>query len=156
MGPRGVVPKSSRRGGGQARVPSGPHSLRRAGALHAAQTPNHERRPRGARSKLQTPNGTSVGRVVHQSCKNDCVDEGGYPQSVDESSGHCAFPLCSRSASVTLQLLVEEDASVLAACDRHADWLRRYVQEDDAVRVVDEVPQGPAERFGEDDLADLA
>ena len=75
---------------------------------------------------------------------------------MDESSGHCAFPLCSRSASVTLKLLVDEDASMLAACDRHADRLRRYVQEDDAVRVVDEVPQGPAERFGEDDLADLA
>lgn len=75
---------------------------------------------------------------------------------MDESSGPCAFPLCSRSASVTLQLLVEEEESMLAACDRHADWLRRYVQEDDAVQVVDEMPHMPAERFGEDDLANLA
>ena len=79
-----------------------------------------------------------------------------YPQPVDESSGPCAFPSCSRSASVTVRLLVEEDESMLAACDRHADWLRRYVQEDGAVQVVDEVPHVPAERFGEDDLAELA
>ena len=127
------------------------------GPSDAAQTPNHETPAPGEPGRnFRTPNGTSVGRVVHQSCKRLRRQNGGYPQSVDESSGHCAFPLCSRSASVTLKLLVDEDASMLAACDRHADWLRRYVQEDDAVRVVDEVPQGPAERFGEDDLADLA
>lgn len=75
---------------------------------------------------------------------------------MDEPSGPCAFLLCTRSASVTLQLLVEEEESMLPACDRHADWLRRYVQEDDAVQVVDEMPHMPAERFGENDLADLA
>jgi hypothetical protein len=52
--------------------------------------------------------------------------------------------------------LVEEEESMLAACDRHADWLRRYVQEDDAVQIVDEMPHMPAERFGEDDLANPA
>ena len=73
---------------------------------------------------------------------------------MDDSSGRCAFPPCSRSATVTVRLLVEKDESMLAACDRHADWLRRYVQEDDAVQVVDTARV--AERFGEDDLADLA
>ena len=28
---------------------------------------------------FRPPNGTSVGRVVHQSCKNDCVDRMGVP-----------------------------------------------------------------------------
>jgi hypothetical protein len=75
---------------------------------------------------------------------------------MDDSSGACDFPLCLRSASVTLQLLVEDDESVLAACDGHADWLRRYVQEDDAVEVVHAVPNPSPGRFGEDDIADLA
>jgi hypothetical protein len=57
---------------------------------------------------------------------------------------------------VTLQLLVEDDASILTACPGHADWLRRYVEEDDAVEVLDAVPHGPPKGFGEDDLANLA
>jgi hypothetical protein len=75
--------------------------------------------------------------------------------TMDELSGLCDFPLCLRSASVTLQLLVEEDESILAACDGHVDWLRLYVQEDDAVRIVDAVPHGPIGRLG-GGLADLA
>ena len=54
---------------------------------------------------------------------------------------------CSRSAKVTLDLLVEGEESVLAACDLHADWLHVYVQEDDAVQVMDEMPLVPGERF---------
>jgi hypothetical protein len=81
---------------------------------------------------------------------------GGTAGAMDESSGPCDFPLCYRSASVTLQLLVEDDASILTACDGHADWLRRYVEEDEAVEVVDSVPHGPPKGFGEDDLANLA
>jgi hypothetical protein len=68
---------------------------------------------------------------------------------VDESPGPCAFALCSRSAKVTLELLVEEEASILAACDRHADWLRGYVQEDGAVQFIDEMPLVPGKRFAE-------
>ena len=62
---------------------------------------------------------------------------------MDESPGPCAFALCSRSAKVTLELLVDEEESLLATCDRHADWLRGYVQEDDAVQVIDEMPLVP-------------
>ena len=53
-----------------------------------------------------------------------------------------------------MRLLVEKDESMLAACDRHADWLRRYVQEDDAVQVVDTARV--AERFGEDALREIS
>ena len=62
---------------------------------------------------------------------------------MDESPGPCAFALCSRSAKVTLDLLVGEEESILAACDRHADWLRGYVQEDHAVQVIHEMPLVP-------------
>ena len=75
---------------------------------------------------------------------------------MDESPGPCAFAMCSRSAKVTLELLVEGEESTLAACDRHADWLRGYGQEDDAVQVIDEMPLSAGERFAEDDLADPA
>jgi hypothetical protein len=51
---------------------------------------------------------------------------------------------------------VEGEESILAACDRHADWLRGYVQEDDAVQVIDELPLLAGERFAEEDLADPA
>jgi hypothetical protein len=57
---------------------------------------------------------------------------------VDESPGPCAFTLCSGSAKVTLELLVEGEESILGACDLHADWLQGYVQEEDAVQVIDE------------------
>jgi hypothetical protein len=59
---------------------------------------------------------------------------------VDESSAPCDFPLCSRSVSIRLRLLVDQDESMLGTCEQHAEWLRRYVQEDDAVEVVDELP----------------
>jgi len=97
--------------------------------------------------------------------RGDCLPEkrrptaptgGGYLTAVDESSGPCAFPLCSRSAQLTLRLLVEEEESILAACDRHAEWLRDYVQEDGAVLVLDEMPVVPEEGSAEDDLADPA
>jgi hypothetical protein len=76
--------------------------------------------------------------------------------AVDDLSELFAFPGCPRSARVTLRLLVEEDESVLAACDRPADSLRCYVQEDDAVQRVDEVPQVQAEHCSEDDAANRA
>ena len=73
---------------------------------------------------------------------------------MDESPGPCAFATCSRSAKVTLELLVEGEESILAACERHADWLWGYVQEDDAVQVIDEMPLSAEERFAEHELAD--
>jgi hypothetical protein len=75
---------------------------------------------------------------------------------VDESPGSCAFPRCSRSASVTLQLLVEGDESVLVTCDRHADWVRAYVDEDAAVQVTGDMPGVPGERSTPGDMANLA
>jgi hypothetical protein len=36
-----------------------------------------------------------------------------------------------------VRLLVEGTESVLTTCQRHADWLRGYVQEDAAVRLVE-------------------
>jgi hypothetical protein len=75
---------------------------------------------------------------------------------VDESPGPCAFARCFRSAEFTVELLVEGEESILAACDLHADWLRGYVREDDAVQVIDELPLLAGERFAEDDLADPA
>jgi hypothetical protein len=81
---------------------------------------------------------------------------GGTVGPMDESSGPCDFPLCSRSSIVMLRLLVEGDESILTACDGHADWLRRYAEEDEVVEVLDAVPQGSPEQFGEDDLAEMA
>jgi hypothetical protein len=75
---------------------------------------------------------------------------------MDETPGPCAFPQCSRSASVTLQLLVEGNESVLVTCDRHADWVRGYVDEDAAVQVTDDVPGVPRERFTPSDMANPA
>ena len=39
---------------------------------------------------------------------------------------------------VTLRLLVDGSSSVLPTCQRHADWLRAYAEEDDDVRFVDQ------------------
>ena len=75
---------------------------------------------------------------------------------MDEPPGSCAFAMCSRAATVLLALLVEEEESILAACERHADWLRGYVREDDAVRVMVEMPLMPGDRFAAGDLADPA
>ena len=80
----------------------------------------------------------------------------GYYKLVDELPGPCAFPRCPRSASVTLQLLVEGDESALVTCDRHADWVRAYTAEDAAVQVKVDVPGVPGERSTTGDMASLA
>jgi len=51
-------------------------------------------------------------------------------------------------------LLVDDQESVLVACDRHADWLRGYVQEDDAVRLIDVLPLVSNGGRPEGDVAD--
>lgn len=40
---------------------------------------------------------------------------------------------------MTLRLLVDGSSSVLPTCERHAEWLRAYVEEDADVRLVDKV-----------------
>ena len=39
---------------------------------------------------------------------------------------------------VTLRLLVDGSSSVLPTCERHAEWLRAYVEEDADVRLLDQ------------------
>ena len=39
---------------------------------------------------------------------------------------------------VTLRLLVDGASSVLPTCERHAEWLRAYADEDADVRFVDQ------------------
>lgn len=51
----------------------------------------------------------------------------------------CALTPCPEPAVVTLRLLVDGSSSVLPACERHAEWLRAYVEEDADVRLVDKV-----------------
>jgi hypothetical protein len=42
---------------------------------------------------------------------------------------------------VTLRLVVDGSDSVLPACQRHAEWLRVFSEEDADVRIVDRAPQ---------------
>jgi hypothetical protein len=50
----------------------------------------------------------------------------------------CALGPCPEQAVVTLRLLVDGSSSVLPTCQRHAEWLRAYAEEDDDVRFVDQ------------------
>jgi hypothetical protein len=59
---------------------------------------------------------------------------------MDESLGRCSFLPCSQQAVVTLRLLVDGRESEVPTCPRHAKWVRGYVEEDAAVRLVHEVP----------------
>ena len=63
----------------------------------------------------------------------------GYVSYVPKNAGSCAFPLCSRQAVATFWLRVDGSESVMSICQRHVAWLRGYVDEDPAVRIVDEV-----------------
>ena len=38
---------------------------------------------------------------------------------------------------MTLRLLVDGSSSVLPTCERHAEWLRNYTEEDAEVRLLD-------------------
>lgn len=44
---------------------------------------------------------------------------------------------------MTLRLLVDGSSSVLPACERHAEWLRSYAEEDAGVRLVDQAAPTP-------------
>ena len=50
----------------------------------------------------------------------------------------CALTPCPEQAVVTLRLLVDGSSSVLPTCERHAQWLRSYAEEDAGVRLVDQ------------------
>ena len=39
---------------------------------------------------------------------------------------------------MTLRMLVDGSSSVLPTCQRHAEWLRAYAEEDADVRLVDQ------------------
>jgi hypothetical protein len=79
----------------------------------------------------------------------------GHHGYVGESNGSCAFPPCSRPVVATLRLVVEGHESAVLTCARHADWMRGYVDEDAAVRLVGEIDEGPEGRFAEDDESDV-
>ena len=115
-----------------------------------------KRRPRGARSKLQTPNGTSVGRVDHQSCKRLRRQNGGThsPRTShpDSAPSRCApDPPASRCSCWSRRM---------RRCCRRATGTRTgYVAMSRKMTPSGSStrwPHVPAERFGEDDLADLA
>ena len=44
-----------------------------------------------------------------------------------------------------MRLLVEGAEAVLTTCERHADWLRGYVEEDAGVRLVDTVSENSSQ-----------
>ena len=48
---------------------------------------------------------------------------------------------------MTLRLLVDGSSSVLPTCERHAEWLRAYAEEDADVRLVDQA--SPTRPFDE-------
>lgn len=52
-----------------------------------------------------------------------------------EAAGACSFPPCPRPAAVTLRVQVPGGESVLSVCQPHADWLRTYADEDDAIQL---------------------
>jgi hypothetical protein len=53
----------------------------------------------------------------------------------------CIFVPCPRNAGVPLRLLVEGQESEVTVCQCHADWLRRYVEEDAAVQLLSELAE---------------
>ena len=59
----------------------------------------------------------------------------------------CALRPCPEPAVVTLRMLVDGSSSVLPTCQRHAEWLRAYAEEDADVRLVDQV--SPTRPFDE-------
>jgi hypothetical protein len=50
----------------------------------------------------------------------------------------CAISPCANRPVVTLPLMVEGHESLVAVCEAHADWLRRYVEEDSGVQEIAE------------------
>jgi hypothetical protein len=99
----------------------------------------------------------SLGVPCHPAAgPSDCTARTGVPIARGRVARPCAFPRCSRSASVTLRLLVEGDESVLVTCDRHADWMRACADEDAAVQFTGDVPGVPGERSTTGDMANLA
>ena len=52
----------------------------------------------------------------------------------------CDFPPCSRPASATVRLVVDDDLTELSACPGHVQWLRDYAEQDAAVTHLDEGP----------------
>ena len=59
----------------------------------------------------------------------------------------CALRPCPEPAVVTLRMLVDGSSSVLPTCQRHAEWLRAYAEEDADVRLVDQA--SPTRPFDE-------
>ena len=70
--------------------------------------------------------------------------QAGYLTDVVEIAAACGLPPCPRPAVVTLRLLVDGCESALPTCHLHAEWLREYAEEDDAVLLVDKVSEDSA------------
>jgi hypothetical protein len=51
----------------------------------------------------------------------------------------CDLGPCAKPARFAAQVLVEGRRSVVRACQRHADWLRVYVEQDPYVRLIGEI-----------------
>ena len=63
-----------------------------------------------------------------------------YGLKMLSASVACAFPPCPQPAVLTLGLVVDGCDLVLPTCERHADWLASYTQDDAEVSLVDRMP----------------
>jgi hypothetical protein len=66
----------------------------------------------------------------------------------------CAIPQCPHQSVAAIRLLVDGYDAVLPMCQRHADWLCTYVEEDANVRLVDCRPEATREPVAEDGASD--
>jgi hypothetical protein len=66
------------------------------------------------------------------------------------TSASCAFPPCPQPAVLTLGLKVDGCDLALPTCQRHADWLARYTQDDAAMSLVDRMLTGSMPGLPED------
>jgi hypothetical protein len=64
-------------------------------------------------------------------------------------TGACVFEPCPWPVALTLRLIVDGCDLSVPTCDHHALWVRCFAEEDDAVRLVDEL-WAPSEPESED------
>ena len=64
----------------------------------------------------------------------------------------CAIPQCPHQAVAALRLVIDGHDAVLPMCQRHAQWLCAYVDEDFNVRLVN--PEATQEPVAEDGATD--
>ena len=74
--------------------------------------------------------------------------------SSEWTSEACAIPRCPHQAVAALRLLIDGHDVVLPMCQRHAQWLDAYVEEDAKVWLVGRLPKAPQEPVAEDCATD--